>query len=161
MIAELSTRVNEHLDDLVAELANKTHAPRGAELPVTGEEIAVRQRQIRDRIDHLRRVVAGLELVHPATLAPGQIGFGSRVEVEDLRSGERMAYTLMSGDVLDLDAGEISLASPVGQALLGRRSGDEVEVETPQRRRRLRIVGTSTLVDQLEAAGQRATERPQ
>lgn len=157
MIAELSTRLNKHLDHLVEELTEKIPAQLGKDQPHSDySETVERQRQLQHRIQYLRRVIAGLEVVHPATLEPGQIGFGTQVSVEDMKTGEVLSYTIMNGDILDLDAGEISLASPVGQALLGRREGDEVEVDTPHRRRRFRIVTTVSIFDRLQ--GQEAQE---
>jgi transcription elongation GreA/GreB family factor len=78
--------------------------------------------------------------VQPWMLPEEGAGFGSRVRLLDLDSGARLDYTLMAGDAIDLDAGQISLASPVGQALLGRGEGDEVSVRTPLGARRLRVL---------------------
>lgn len=150
MFAELSTRLNKQLDHLVEELTEKIPARLGQD-QANGDyaQTVERQRLVQRRIQYLRRVAAGLAFVHPETLAVGKVGFGSVVEVKDLQSGEILSYTIMNGEGLDLDAGEISLASPVGQALLGHGEGDVVEVETPQRKRRLRIVSTATLFDWL------------
>lgn len=76
-------------------------------------------------------------------------GFGSSVLVEDLDQGVRERYTLMTGSLIDIDADQVSLASPIGQALLGARAGDTVTVETPQRRRRLRVIAVLTLRDRV------------
>jgi transcription elongation factor GreA len=73
------------------------------------------------------------------------VGYGAVVFVRDQDSGEERFYTLVAGDPTDLDASQVSLASTPGQALLGRRPGDEVEVETPYREVRLRVVTVPTL----------------
>lgn len=70
--------------------------------------------------------------------------FGSTVVVEDVDLGGRETYTLMTGELLDIDAGQVSLASPIGRALLGARPGAEVSVSTPQRQRRLRVLSVRT-----------------
>lgn len=77
----------------------------------------------------------------PATGA----GFGSAVIVEDLDEGVRETFTLMTGALLDIDGGQVSLASPIGQALLGAEEGDIVTVQTPHRVRRLHVVEVRTL----------------
>ena len=67
------------------------------------------------------------------------VAVGSRVEVEDLDSGAVGEYRLTGG--FEEAAAGVSADSPVGQALLGRRAGDQVEVELPRGRRlRLRVI---------------------
>jgi transcription elongation factor GreA len=68
------------------------------------------------------------------------VGFGSRVEVEDVSSGRRQVYTLVSAPEADPGAGRVSIASPVGRALEGARPGDTVSVPTPRGDRRLKVV---------------------
>lgn len=151
MIAELNTRLNRQLDYLVEELTERIPARLGKEQAQAAYAEALdRQQAIQRRIQYLRRVASALALVDPEVLTPGRVGFGSKVRVEDLRSGQTFSYTIMNGEGLDLDAGEISLASPVAQALLGRKEGEEVEVDTPQGTRRFRILSTTTLYDLLE-----------
>jgi transcription elongation factor GreA len=148
--AELSTQLNRQLDHLVEELTERIPERLGqAHAQASYAELVERQRAIRRRIEYLRRVAAGLAVAAPGALVQGQVGLGSQVRVEDLLSGEILSYTLMPGEELDLDAGEISLASPVAQALLGKREGAHVEVRTPQRTRRFRVLTTTTLFDVL------------
>ena len=149
MIAELSTRVNRELDLLVEELGESAPGRAGSAASANGER---EQKQLMHRrIQYLRRVSAGLSRVEAGSLLRGGVGFGSTVRVEDRRTGEIVEYTLMTGDELDIDAGEVSLASPIGQALLGCREGDEVEVSTPHGVRRLKVLRATTLFDRLQA----------
>lgn len=150
MIAELSTRLNDQLDHLVEELTERIPVRLGSEHgQVAYAEMVDRQKAIQRRVQYLRRVADGLALVEPRALVQGRVGYGSQVRLEDLQSGEIVSYTVMNGDGLDLDAGEISIASPVAQALLGRKEGEVVEVATPQRTRRFRVLSTTTLFDLL------------
>lgn len=148
MSHDLTSRLTLELDRLVHELTVEIPESLG-EYRQPGEYAAIteRQRWIQRRIRHLRRVLAELPRLSPGSVHRDRIGFGSEVRVEDLRSAEHLSYTVMAGDSIDLDAGEISVASPVGYALLGRRAGDEVEVATPQGRRRLRVLSVTTLFD--------------
>ncbi len=52
---------------------------------------------------------------------------------------------------MDLEAGHISLASPIGQGLLGAREGEEVSVQLPVGERKFKILELVTLPEQLEA----------
>jgi transcription elongation factor GreA len=55
----------------------------------------------------------------------------SRVHLRDTSDGDEMDYLLVSDAEADLPAGKISIQSPVGKALVGRRVGDLVNVTTP------------------------------
>jgi len=70
----------------------------------------------------------------------GLAGLGSRVEVDD-DDGERDVFQLVDPCEANAVEGRISLASPVGRALLGHVVGDEVIVPLPVGERRLRVVG--------------------
>ncbi len=151
MIGELTSRLDAQLSTLRQQLAQQNGAvSTAATAQAAVGDGAEPHREVQKRLQYLKRVAAALHIVAPETLVEGQVGFGSQVEVEDLRTKELCSYTIMSGEGLDLDAGEISIGSPVAQALLGHREGDEVTVVTPHGRRRLRILSTVTLFDALE-----------
>ncbi len=57
--------------------------------------------------------------------------FGATVTVKDLQSDKEQRYTLVGQDEADLKNGKISVQSPVGRALIGKRVGDTLEVQTP------------------------------
>jgi transcription elongation factor GreA len=66
--------------------------------------------------------------------------FGSTVTVADEESGREATWTLVGPTEADVGAGKLSAESPVAKALMGRRPGDEVEVQTPRGVRRQRVV---------------------
>jgi transcription elongation factor GreA len=84
-----------------------------------------RIRMLRDR---LRRAV----IVDESAVAAGTVGVGSNVEIED-EQGERIQVEISS-------VGGVSPDSPVGRALLGRKAGDEVEIDAPRGSWRARIL---------------------
>ena len=68
------------------------------------------------------------------------VGFGSRVEVTDSKSGKQTVYTLVSPPDAAPGEGKISFDSPVAKALVGSRVGQTVKLETPRGARELTIV---------------------
>jgi transcription elongation GreA/GreB family factor len=95
------------------------------------EELAERPSDIgrrRDRV--LVQVLESVDVVEPA-LVDGRAGFGTRVTVDDT-GGRRIVYDLVGPDEADLAAGQISIASPVAQALLGKRAGDVAVLRRPK-----------------------------
>jgi transcription elongation factor GreA len=73
-----------------------------------------------------------------------RVGLGSKVTVEDLKSGELETYVLVLGEMADFDLGHISVASPLGRALKDGKLGDEVDLRLPNGMRRLRITDLVT-----------------
>lgn len=74
-----------------------------------------------------------------------RVGLGSKVTVEDLKSGESETYVLVLGEMADFDLGHISVASPLGRALKDGKLGDEVDLRLPVGKRRLRITDLVTV----------------
>jgi transcription elongation GreA/GreB family factor len=106
--------------------------------------------RIQDTVRFLGQVVAGWGELPEQAIPEEGAGFGSVVVVEDIDRAVRETYTLMTGALLDIDAGQVSLASPIGQALLGVAAGAVVTVHAPQRRRTLRVLSVYTLRDRLD-----------
>jgi transcription elongation factor GreA len=145
---ELQERLTHEVEKLAEELTIDIPAKLGEEQkPQSYRDLTERQRAISDRVRHLRRLLGELPMVEPGVVFRDRAGFGSEVLLEDLKSKQRITYILMSGDVINLEAGEISIASPVGNALVGARVGDEVEVVTPRGVRQLRVLDIVTLFD--------------
>jgi transcription elongation factor GreA len=108
-----------------------------------------RQQFVQARMSHLSQRQSELSQIDVENLPPDRVGFGSRVSVEDLEMKETFDFTIVAGDFLDLDAGQVSLASPIGQGLLGARQDEEVSVSLPMGERRYRILNLVTLPQQL------------
>ena len=108
-----------------------------------------RQQFVQARLNHLRQRMSELSRIDLTAMPVDRIGFGSRVKLMELDSGEEVSYTITAGDYIDLDAGEISLASPIGQALLGKELNEEVSVQLPRGARRYRVIELTTLPQML------------
>lgn len=102
-------------------------------------EIQRERALLESRIAELERLLAEAEVVE-TPVAQGEVRPGSTVVVRDeADEGEVERYTLVGPAEADPAHGRISVESPVGRALLGRRAGEVVEVDTPAGRRRLRL----------------------
>jgi transcription elongation factor GreA len=66
--------------------------------------------------------------------------FGSTVMMEDLQTRDVATYTLVGPYEADVQAGTISVASPLGKALIGKEEGDEIKVQTPKGVRNFEIL---------------------
>jgi transcription elongation factor GreA len=112
-----------------------------------------RQQFAQARVSHLRARLSKLSSVSEDDIPRDRVGFGSRVTVVDVETAAREVYALTLGEFIDGDdAAElpVSMASPLGKALLGGVAGKEVEIVLPMGRRRLRIVDLLTVHDLAE-----------
>lgn len=78
--------------------------------------------------------------VREVTTSTDVVGFGSKVEVEDAKSGKTLSYTLVSPSEAAPAEGKLSMDSPVGKALSGAKVGETVKLETPRGVKELKIV---------------------
>jgi hypothetical protein len=69
---------------------------------------------------------------------------------ELLDSGDEVSYTIVAGDYLDLEANQVSLASPLGRATVGRAEGEEFVCSLPAGEKRFRVLELTTLPQMLE-----------
>lgn len=113
-----------------------------------------RQGFVQARLDYLARRLSFLSEIQVDEVPVDRIGFGSRVTVRDVRDGEVEEFSITLGDHLDFDAAEISMESPIGRALLGRRPGDVVSIALPAGSLEYEILELETLHQQLETAGE-------
>ncbi len=90
-----------------------------------------RLREIDRRLRFLRKRVDDLVVVEPRPVEPGVVYFGAWVRMED-EDGETVEYQIVGADEFDVKRGRISVDSPVGRSLIGKREGDEVTVRRPR-----------------------------
>ena len=99
------------------------------------------QAHLETRILRLREKLLNAEVVE--VKAGDEVGFGSKVEVEDEQTGKTTTYTLVSSTEGAPAEGKLSMDSPVASALLGRRAGDAAVVQTPRGERRFKVVSVA------------------
>lgn len=109
-----------------------------------------RQQFVQARLNHLTQRMSEISKIDTSKISPDHVGFGSRVKLRDAQSNAEITYSLVFGDYIDLDSDQISMASPIGSALLGKRLNDEVVVRLPRGDRKYRIVELTTLPQMLE-----------
>jgi transcription elongation factor GreA len=107
-----------------------------------------RQQLVQARLGQLHQRANQLHELANTEAPTNRVGLGSQVTVVDLDTSSTDTYTVVLAEMMDLDAGHISLASPLGRALKDRRVGEEVALRLPHGSRRLRIVNLLTVHDQ-------------
>lgn len=155
MIREMRAKLSGEIDDLTHELAVTlpqaiATAVEMGDLRENSEYKAALERQqfVQARLGQLHQRLNQLTQLAATEAPTDRVGLGSRVKVEDVHTGDADEYTLVLAEMMDIDAGHISLASPLGRALKDHHVGDEVVLQLPTMRRTLRITDLSTIHQQ-------------
>jgi transcription elongation factor GreA len=104
-----------------------------------------RQQFVQARLGQLHQRLNQLTQLANAESPTDRVGLGSRVTVLDLETNETDVYTVVLAEMMDIDAGHISLASPLGRALKGGKVGDEISLRLPTTTRKVRITELVTI----------------
>lgn len=88
------------------------------------------QRDIEARIEELEKILKNAEVVVEDEVDLDKINIGCRVRILDLEYSEELEYKIVGSTEANSLKGKISNESPVGKALIGKKVGDTIEVET-------------------------------
>jgi transcription elongation factor GreA len=84
------------------------------------------------KIRHLETQLANAEIIDTGALGGDRVIFGATVQVREADTDEEKAFRLVGADEANPQKGWISIQSPVGRALVGKRIGDTVDVRVPR-----------------------------
>jgi transcription elongation factor GreA len=96
---------------------------------------------VEGRIMELRIILPGSHVVNPEDVSTDAVTFGSRVRIRDLEYDEEWDWVIVGPLEANPDEDRISYESPIGEALIGRKVGEIVEVEVPAGKTRYEILG--------------------
>ena len=109
-----------------------------------------RQQFVQARIGHLQKQLKELSMVNVSALPKDRVALGSVVTLLDSDQGREVIYQIVIPDMADFSKGLVSVTSPIGRALAGRRVGDAVSVTIPAGTRAYEITGLRTVHDKKE-----------
>jgi len=160
MLEQIRSQIEAEITGLMRELhvdlpERIKIAREHGDLRENSEFKAAKERQafVEARLNHLITRMTELSKIDVTDMAYDRVGFGSIVTIHDIAKGEDYTFTITAGDFIDLDAGQVSLASPIGQGLLGAGEGEEVTIKLPAGERQYRVLELSTLPQQMETIG--------
>lgn len=83
------------------------------------------------RISKLEEVLANARVIDESKLDNSKVLVLSKVKIKNVKNGQTMTYTLVAENEADLKAGKISVSSPIGKGLLGKKVGDVADIHVP------------------------------
>ena len=131
LIEEVYPKVREDLAETSAQGDRSDNAGYREARRIQGKTIS--------RIRFLQKILEHSRVIDPDVLPKDRVSLLSRVEFTNLATNTRMTFEIVSPHEMDLEAGKISLKSPIGAALMGKKVGDIAEAQVPSGTLRLRI----------------------
>ena len=131
LIEEVYPKVKEDLAEMSAQGDRSDNAGYREARRAQGKTIS--------RIRFLQKVLENSRVLNPDVLPKDRVCLLSRVEFTNLSTNTRNTFQIVSPHEMDLEAGKISLKSPIGAALMGRKVGEITEVQVPSGTLRLKI----------------------
>ena len=99
-----------------------------------------RQGFIEGRIGELTFKLANADIIDTDKLPRDRAVFGSKVVVENIDTGEDIEYQLVGPEESDIEKGRISVSSPLGKEIIGKKPGDEFVLQVPGGKRNYELV---------------------
>ena len=131
LIDEVYPKVTEDLAEASAQGDRSDNAGYREARRIQGKTIS--------RIRFLQKVLEHSRVIDPDVLPTDRVCLLSRVVFTNLATNTRMEFEIVSPHEMDLEAGKISLKSPIGAALMGKKVGEIAEAQVPSGTLRLRI----------------------
>ena len=91
-----------------------------------------RQSFVEGRLAEIEDKIARAEVIDVSKLSGSVIKFGARVTLADEENDEEQTFQIVGEDEADISQGRLSVTSPLARALIGKRTGESVEVATPR-----------------------------
>lgn len=112
------------------------------DLSENAEYHAARERQsfIEGRIKELEDLISRAQVIDISQISGDQVRFGATVLLADEDTEEEKEYQIVGAHEADIKSGRISIVSPLGKALIGKKAGDSVDVSTPGGRKSFEII---------------------
>ena len=124
---DLKTKGRAAMARQIAEARDKGDLSENAEYDAAKDA----QGMLELKISKLEAIVGNARVIDESTIDTSKVSILSRVKIKNRKNGMQVMYTLVSEEEADLKAGKISVKSPIGQGLLGKKIGEIAEVNAP------------------------------
>ena len=139
---ELGRLKSEERPSVIREIGT---AREHGDLSENAEYHAAKDRQglIEARINELESKIGLAEIIDFSNLSGVRIQFGAKVTVVDEETNEESTYQIVGADEAEVNEGRLSISSPLARALIGKKTGDSIEINTPSGARFYEILGVN------------------
>lgn len=124
---DLKTKGRSEMAKQIAEARDKGDLSENAEYDAAKDA----QGMLELKIAKLDDLMSSARVIDQSTLDISKISILSKVKIKNLTFNKEMSYMLVAEEEADLKENKISVKSPIGQGLIGKKKGDIVEIKTP------------------------------
>ncbi len=127
------------ISEQIAEARDKGDLSENAEYDAAKEA----QGLLEMKISKLEDVIANARVLDASQVDTSKVMVLSSVKIRNIQNGAEMKYTLVSESEADLKSGKISINSPIGKGLMGKKIGDKAEIQVPSGKITFEVVDIS------------------
>lgn len=124
---EMKTKGRTEIARQIAEARDKGDLSENAEYDAAKDA----QNMHEMKIAKLEEILSNARVIDESTMDTSQVSVLSKVKIKNRKNGMEVTYTLVSEEEADLKAGKISVGSPIGKGLLGKKVGETTEIKVP------------------------------
>ncbi len=123
----LKTKARRDIAKQIAEAKDKGDLSENAEYDAAKDA----QGMLEMKIAKLEAIVGNARVLDGKKIDTSKVSILSKIKIKNNKNGATLTYTLVSEEEADLKSGKISVKSPIGQGLLGKKKGETVEIQVP------------------------------
>ncbi|MFC5411012.1 transcription elongation factor GreA [Larkinella bovis] len=124
---DLKTKGRTDIARQIAEARDKGDLSENAEYDAAKDA----QGLLEMKISKMEEIISNARLLDESSIDTSQVSVLSTVKIKNRKNGATVTYTLVSEEEADLKLGKISVGSPIGKGLLGKKVGDTTEIKVP------------------------------
>lgn len=124
---ELKSKGRADIAKQIAEARDKGDLSENAEYDAAKDA----QGHLEAKIAQLEEVVGNARVIDEGSIDTSKVSILSKVKIKNKKNGASFSYMLVSEEEADLKANKISVQSPIGKGLLGKKEGDSAKIQTP------------------------------
>lgn len=126
-LEQMKTVQRPHISEQIADARDKGDLSENAEYDAAKEA----QGLLEMKISKLEETISNARLLDSSKVDTSKVMVLSNVTIKNTKNGATMKYKLVSESEADLKAGKISVSSPIGKGLVGKKVGDTADIQTP------------------------------
>lgn len=124
---DLKTKGRPDISKQIAEARDKGDLSENAEYDAAKDA----QGHLEAKIAQLEVVVGNARIIDESTIDTSKVSILSKVKIKNPKNGAQFTYTLVAEEEADLKQSKISVDSPIGKGLLGKKPGEKAQIKTP------------------------------
>ncbi len=136
---DLKTRGRTDISKQIAEARDKGDLSENAEYDAAKDA----QGHLEAKIAQLEVVVGNARIIDESTIDTSKVSILSKVKIKNPKNGMEFTYTIVAEEEADLKQSKISIDSPIGKGLLGKKPGEKAKITTPGGEIEFEILGIS------------------